>query len=63
MSSALMKGIRMSSNRVIPKSITLVNSVEQLVLRMAGVKVNQKPPILSAIGVFLQRVAHCNSHK
>ena len=63
MSSALMKGIRVSTNRMIIKPIALVNSVEQLVLRMAGVKVNPKPPILRAIRVVVQRVAQCNSHK
>ena len=62
-SIALTKGIRISSNMVIRKPMALVNSVEQLVLRMAGVKVNQKPTILSAIRVFAQRVAKRDSHK
>ena len=63
MSSVLTEGTIVSSNRVILKPIALVNRVEQLVLRMAGVKVNKKPPILGAIRVFAQRVAQRDSHK
>ena len=52
MSSALTKRVRVSLNRMILKPIALINSVEQLVLGMVGVKLDKKSTILKGIRVF-----------
>ena len=54
MSCALTKRVRKFMDRVILKPIALINSVEQLVLGMVGVKLDKKLTILKGIWIFAE---------